>query len=186
MKRTDFACTKGFDYEKMVSYFLKEEISMAIEPNQVVTINFTMKDTKGAIVDSTVGQEPYTFLSNSDQMLPKVEDVLRGMKVGNRSSVVLSPEDAYGVYEEDAVMVAKRSDFLPDAELKEGMTFVTVDEGQEMPVTIKQIDGDDITLDYNHPLAGETLSFDLELLEVRDATPEELSQCHEHGCGCGH
>ena len=160
---------------------------MAIEPNQVVTINFTIKDSKGTIVDSTVGQEPYTFLSDSDQMLPKVEDVLRGMKVGTKSNVVLSPDDAYGEYEEDAIMVAKRADFPTDAELKEGITFSTLDEdGQEMSATIKQINGDEITVDYNHPLAGETLSFDLELLEVRNATPEELRQCHDHGCGCGH
>lgn len=161
---------------------------MSIGPNQIVTIHFTIKDKKGAVVDSTEGQAPYSFLSLSHQMLPKIEEILDGMKVGSKTTTVLPPEDGYGEYQEDNVMVTPRSGFPKGVELKEGMTFLTMREGYETPVTIKRISGDDITIDFNHPLAGETLSFDVELLDVRDATPEELDDegCHEHSCGCGH
>lgn len=161
---------------------------MSIGPNQIVTINFTMKNASGVILDSTVGQEPYSFLSDSQQMLPKVEEIIGGMVIGGKATAVLPPEDGYGEYSKDDLMVTQRSDFPEGVELKEGMTFLSMREGCETPVTIKSIKGDDVTVDFNHPLAGETLSFELELLDVRDATPEELEDegCHDHGCGCGH
>lgn len=161
---------------------------MAIGPDQIVTIHFTIKDKRGAIVDSTEGQAPYSFMSYSHEMLPKVEEILNGMEIGSKTTAILPPEDGYGKYREDAVTVAPRSGFPKGVELKEGMTFLTMRNGYETPVTIKLINGDDITIDFNHPLAGETLTFDVELLDVRDATPEELEDdgCHEHGCGCGH
>ena len=176
---------------------------MSIGPNQIVTINFTIKDKKGAIVDSTDGQAPYTFLSESYQMFPKIEEVIGGMNVGEKTSVTLKPADAYGEYRMDAVKVAKRSEFPQGVQLLEGMTLVTRKGGREIPVTIKKINGDDITIDYNHPMAGETLSFDLELLEKREATEEDFDDCgcgcgddhddhghghghDDHGCGCGH
>lgn len=81
-----------------------------------------------------------------------------------------------------------RAGFPKGVELKEGMTFLTMREGYETPVTTKRVHGEDSAIDFNHPLAGETLSFDVELLDVRDATPEELEDdgCTDHGCGCGH
>lgn len=161
---------------------------MSIGPNQMITINFTIKDSKGAIVDSTDGQEPYTFLSESYQMFPKIEEIIGTMKVGSKTSVVLSPEDAYGEFRPEAVKVSNRSEFPQDVQLQVGMTFVTRKGGHETPVTIKKIEGDNVTIDYNHPMAGEKLSVDLELLELREATAEELEDdgCHDHNCGCGH
>lgn len=161
---------------------------MSSGPNRVATINFTIKDKRGAIVDSTEGQEPYTFLSESYQMFPKIEEIIGTMKVGDKTCVMLPPADAYGEYNKDSVKTARRSEFPQGVELKEGMTLVTRKGGREMPVTIKKIAGDDVTIDYNHPLAGETLTFDLELLDLREATEEDFEDegCHEQGCGCGH
>ena len=161
---------------------------MSIGPNQVVTIHFTIKDSRGAIVDSTDGQDTYSFMTDSQQMLPKVEEVIDGMEIGSKTTTVLPPADGYGEYRKDNVMVTARAEFPEGVELKEGMTFLTMREGCETPVTIKKVNGEDITIDFNHPLAGETLTFDVELLDVRDATPEELADdgCTDHGCGCGH
>jgi len=161
---------------------------MSMGPDKVVTIHFTIKDSRGAVVDSTEGQDPYSFLADSQQMLPKIEEIIEGMKIGSKTTAVLSPNEGYGEYDKDKVMVTPRSGFPKGVELKEGMTFLTMRDGYETPVIIKSIKGDDVTIDFNHPLAGETLTFDVELLDIRDATPEELEGdgCHEHGCGCGH
>ena len=169
-------------------YLNQKGISMSIGPNQIVTTHFTIKDAKGSVVDSTSGQEPYSFLSYSHQMLPKIEEILDGMEVGTRTTTVLAPADGYGEYRKDKVVVTPRSGFPKGVELKEGMTFLTMRGGYETPAIIKHIDGDDVTVDFNHPLAGETVTFEVELLGVRDAIPEELADegCHEHGCGCGH
>ena len=162
---------------------------MSIGPNQIVTIHFTIKDSKGGVVDSTRDQEPYSFLTDSQQMFPKIEEIIDGMNIGSKSTTVLPPSDGYGEYLKDNVMITARTEFPKDVEVKEGMTFLTMRDGCETPVTIKRIDGENVTIDFNHPLAGETLTFDVELLDVRDATPEELEGddgCHDQGCGCGH
>lgn len=155
---------------------------MPIKLNQVVTINFTLKDETGEVIDSTQGNQPFTFISGNNQILPKLEESIGGMLIGSKTNVKLDPIDAYGEYKEEAVQSVDRSEFPQDVELEEGMSFMAhTPEGRQVPLTIAGVEGDKVTVDFNHPLAGRTLEFDVELLDMRDATFEELQHGHAHG-----
>jgi FKBP-type peptidyl-prolyl cis-trans isomerase SlyD len=156
---------------------------MPFKPNQVVTIHFTVKDDLGNLVDSTSGEEPFSFLSGQEEILPVLEEQICAMSVKSSKQVVLKPADAYGEYDAEDIEVVQRSDFPKDTALEVGSDYVAEDEEGETPFTIKSIDGDEVTLDYNHPLAGRTLTFDVQLISVREATKEELAHGHAHGRG---
>ena len=159
---------------------------MPIAADKVATIHFTITDEKGLVQDSTEGQPPYSFIGSSGQMFPAVEEKLAGMEIGSKATLNLEPAEAYGEYDEEYVKVTDRAHFPEGVELKEGMTFLTQQEDEEVPVTIKKVDEAEITIDFNHPMAGQKLKIDLELLEIRDATKEELESGHIHGAGCNH
>jgi len=160
---------------------------MAIGPNKVVTINFTLKDDKGNVIESTVNAEPFYFLSGNDQVLPKLEEAVDGMLIGGKKNVAIGYSDAYGEYSKKAVRLAKRTDFPKEAHVEVGKDFVTSSkDGKHTSFTITKIEGDNITIDFNHPLAGKNLEFDLELIDVRDASPEELEHGHVHSPGSHH
>jgi FKBP-type peptidyl-prolyl cis-trans isomerase SlyD len=160
---------------------------MPLKSNQVVTMNFILKDDAGNVLDSTEGNEPFSFISGGNQILPKLEEKVGEMLIGSKKEVVLNPEDGYGTYQEDAVRIVKRSEFPEDIEIGKGMSFLAKSpQGKDMQFLVKEINGDDITVDFNHPLAGKTLHFNLELLNLRDATQEELDHGHVHGAGGHH
>jgi FKBP-type peptidyl-prolyl cis-trans isomerase SlyD len=160
---------------------------MPLKSNQVVTMNFILKDDAGNVLDSTEGNEPFSFISGGNQILPKLEEKVGEMLIGSKKEVVLNPEDGYGIYQEDAVRIVKRTEFPEDIEIGKGMSFLAKSpQGKDMQFLVKEINGDDITVDFNHPLAGKTLHFNLELLNLRDATQEELDHGHVHGAGGHH
>ncbi|MBE9503457.1 MAG: peptidylprolyl isomerase [Proteobacteria bacterium] len=161
---------------------------MTSQANQLITIHFTIKDEKDNVVDSTEGQQPYSFLSGTHQMFPKVEEKIGQMEIGSKISMDLSPDDAYGEYDENGLKSTARSGFPDGVELKEGMTFLTQQDGVEAPVTIKKVESENVTIDFNHPMAGQAVVCDVELIDIRAATEEELSgqHAHEGGCGCDH
>lgn len=155
---------------------------MAIEANKVVTINYTLKDEKGEVLDSTENKNPFSYLSGNSQILPKLEDKINGMIIGSKDNIKLDPVEAYGDYKDEAVQKVNKSNFPNDAKLEEGMSFMAnTPDGKQMPFVIKNIEGEDITVDFNHPLAGRSLEFDVELVDVREATTEELQHGHVHG-----
>jgi FKBP-type peptidyl-prolyl cis-trans isomerase SlyD len=159
---------------------------MSVKSNQVVSINFTVKDVEGNVLDSTGGDQPFLFLSGHSQILPKLEENIDQMLIGSKKEVTLSPDEAYGDYDDKAVQVVQRSEFPENTKLEEGMDFMAqTPEGNKIPFVIKDIKGDEVTIDFNHPLAGQTLKFEVELLDKREATQEELSHGHAHG-GDGH
>lgn len=157
-----------------------------MNPDKVATIHFTIKDEKGIVQDSTKNQPPYSFLGSSGQMFPRAEEMLAGMEVGEKVALTLEPADAYGEYDEDAVQITAREHFPEGVELKEGMTFLTMQGEHEVPVIIREVDEKKVTIDFNHPLAGKRLEMEMELLEIRDATEEEMAHGHVHGPGCSH
>ena len=160
---------------------------MPLKENQVVSINFTLKDNDGNVIQTTTKEEPFSFLSGNEQILPKLEENIGGMLIGSKKTVVLDPENAYGNFSESAVRTVNKSEFPEGTELKIGMGYYAdTPDGKQLPFTIKNIEGENITLDFNHPLAGKTLTFEVELLNLRDATPEELSHGHVHGAGGHH
>lgn len=159
---------------------------MALEENKVVSIRYTLKDEKGEILDQTTKEQPFAFLSGQNQILPNLEKKISDMVIGSQQKVVLSAEQGYGKYREDAVKQVKRSDFPEKIELQEGQRFMAdLGEGKHQPFFVKSVSENDVTIDFNHPLAGVTLEFDIELLDIRDATDEEIMHGHVHGPG-GH
>ena len=160
---------------------------MAIELNKVVTLNFTLTDDSGTVLDSTDQGGPFSYLSGNNMILPKLEEVVSGMIIGTKKQLKLVAKDGYGEYNNDAVQVVGKENFPEDFVLEVGMEYMANNpDGVQMPFTITKIDGDDITIDFNHPLAGMNLNFDLALLDVRDATAEELAHGHVHGVGEHH
>jgi FKBP-type peptidyl-prolyl cis-trans isomerase SlyD len=159
---------------------------MALMANKVVTFNYTLKDNEGNLLDSTDNGGPFSFITGTMQVLPGLEEALGSMIIGSKKNIKLAASDAYGEYDENAIQKVNRSLFPEEAELKIGETyFAHSPEGQHLQFVVTKIEDEDITVNFNHPLAGKDLEFDVHLLDVRDATPEEISHGHVHGPG-GH
>ena len=160
---------------------------MSLELNKVISFNYVLKDEEGTVLDSTENKTPLTFLSGSNQILPKLEEAFDGMLIGGKKNVKIDATNAYGDYDEKAVQSIKKEQFPPEAKLEEGMRYVAnAPDGGQMPFVITEINENDIKADFNHPLAGKNLEFDVELVDVRDATAEEMQHGHVHGPGGHH
>ena len=155
---------------------------MALGQNKVVTMNYILKDDQGNIIQTTDKRESFQFMSGSQQILPKLEEEINAMIIGSKKNVEIPAKEAYGEYSEQAIQQVKKESFPADVDLKVGMEFVANSpEGHQMPFVIKNIKNEEITVDFNHPLAGMNLEFDVELIDIRNATPEEMQHGHVHG-----
>lgn len=162
-------------------------VIMALMANKVVTFNYTLKDENGELLDSTEKDGPFSFITGNMQVLPGLEKALGSMIIGSKKNIKLSAAEAYGEYDEGAIQKVKRNLFPEEAELEIGVTyFAHSPEGKHLQFVITKIENDDITVNFNHPHAGKDLEFDVELLDVRDATPEEINHGHVHGPGGHH
>ena len=160
---------------------------MGIESNKVVTINFTLKDSDGNVLESTENTESFSYISGNNQILPKLEDTVNQMIIGTKKDVVIKAAEGYGEYNEAAVQQIDKKEFPEDIKLEEGMRLIANSpDGKQMPFIINKIEENEVTVDFNHPLAGKNLEFNVELLDVRDATPEEMTHGHVHGPGGHH
>lgn len=160
---------------------------MKIADKTVVSINYTLTDVDGNILDSTKDRDPLTYLQGVGGLIPGLEKALEGQETGYSNSITVAPEDAFGNYEDANVQVVPLSGFQSDGDekLQEGMQ-VQVQSNQGAKIAfVTKIEGEDVTLDLNHPLAGQTLNFDVEVTDVREATKDELDHGHAHGPG-GH
>ena len=158
---------------------------MAIGANKVVTLNYKLTDDQGNVLQTT-NEEPFIYLSGNNQILPKLEEQIDTMLIGGKKNIELNSSDAYGDYDEKAVQQVKKEEFPEGSNLQEGMQYMAhTPDGQPIPFVIKEVKDEDVTIDFNHPLAGKNLKFDVELVDVRDATTEELEHGHAHG-GDGH
>lgn len=159
---------------------------MNIADQTAVSLEYTLKNTSGEVIDSANADSPLVYLHGAGNLIPGVENALAGKSVGDEVQVTVAPEDGYGSRVEEMVVKVPRAE-LPEGELQIGMQFQVQHEGGTGIVTLTAINIEDgtATLDGNHPLAGETLDFAMKVLEVRAATPEELEHGHVHGPG-GH
>lgn len=158
-----------------------------IKKDTVVSLSYILKNAMGEELDEAGADEPFAYLHGSGQIVPGLENRLEGMKIGDRQDITVAPEEGYGVMMPALVLDVERSNFPPGADIKPGMQFMAEGEGgREITFTVKGVAGDQITIDGNHPLAGETLHFSVEVLGVRDATKEELTHGHVHGEGGHH
>jgi len=160
---------------------------MSVGLNKVITYNYTLKDEEGIVLDSSANKEPLSFFSGTNHILPKLEEALNGMIIGSKKSVKIVAADAYGEYSEEAIQKVKKDQFPEEANIEVGMTYLANSpDGKQMPFLVSEINDQDIIIDFNHPLAGKNLEFDVELLDVREATSEEMQHGHVHGPGGHH
>lgn len=158
---------------------------MVIEQNKVVSLNYTLKNSEGLLIDTSEGREPLVYLHGVGGLIPGLESELEGKTAGTKMNVVISPEDAYGKRQAELMHVVPKDGFQGDEEMKEGMQVQLETENGPTVATIAKIEGEEVTLDLNHPLADMELHFDVSIEEIRDASADELSHGHAHGPG-GH
>ena len=156
---------------------------MKIAANKVATLHYTLKDDKGALIESSVASgEPLEYIHGIGNLIPGLEKKLEGKVVGDKLSVVVPAEDAYGERDEELIEDVERTEFDDGEELEVGKEFQYDDEdGNIFHVRVVKMDDKMVTIDGNHPLAGQTLAFEVEVLGVRDASAEELEHGHVHG-----
>lgn len=160
-------------------------MQMEISKNTVVTLKYTVHDADGNMVDD--GENPLVYLHGGyDGIFPALEEALHGKKLGDQFQVKLQPEDAFGDYDEELVMVEEVGQFPENIEV--GMSFerVTDDGEEEVIYRITDIAEGKVVVDGNHPLAGIALVFDGSVAEVRAASQEEITHGHVHGAGGHH
>jgi len=153
---------------------------MHITDGKVVQIHYTLRDDAGEILDSSSGQDPLAYLHGANNIIPGLENALEGKRVGDALSVVVPPEEGYGVRNAELVDTVALSQFPDPSQVQVGVRF-RVQIGDSMHIaTITDVAGDTVTFDMNHPLADVTLHFDVAVMGVEDATPEELAHGHVH------
>ena len=160
---------------------------MKIANDTVATLDYRLHLGDGKLVDESEPGDPLVYLHGHDEIVPGLERALEGKKAGDRLEVVVKPEDGYGEYDPDSVEEVPRTDLPPDLELVAGETITGTDpDGDEMDFLIKEVKKDTVVLDFNDPMAGKTLHFDVTVREVRAATAEELEHGHAHAPGHEH
>ena len=165
-----------------------QEHPMQVAKNAVVTIDYTLKNSDGHVIDSSKseGRQPLPYIHGAGGLIAGLEKALEGKNAGDSLSVAIAPEEAYGTRDESLVHAVPKASFGNNA-IVVGAQFRTQDkQGRQQVVTVSRIDADSVTIDANHPLAGVTLHFDVTINDVREATPEELAHGHVHGPGGHH
>lgn len=148
---------------------------MKVAENTAVSIDYTLKNDQGAVIDSSEGKDPLTYVHGTGRIIPGLEEALDGKEEGEEFSVTLKPEKGYGKHDDSLILTVARERFQNPDDISEGMQVqAQLQDGSVGVLTIKGIADDQVTLDANHPLAGETLHFDVLVTGVRQATQEEI------------
>lgn len=174
-----------------------------IQEDLVASIHYTLKNDDGDVIDSSVGRDPLEYLHGHGNIVSGLEQALAGKSAGDSVKVSVSPEEGYGLVDDDLVVDVPR-DYLPADELETGMRFTAETSNGLRLFTVVEIGEENVVMDGNHPLAGQTLHFEVEVIGIREAEPEELAHGHVHsgdhahdddddeaggcghGCGCAH
>ncbi|MBK6791934.1 MAG: peptidylprolyl isomerase [Anaerolineales bacterium] len=156
-----------------------------VKDGLVVSMEYKLT-VDGEVLDSSEEAGPLQFLAGYGNIIPGLENEMMGMKIGDSKNVTVQPADGYGEFEEDAFMEVPRTEFPADMELEEGMELhVTDDDGNHQAAYVAEFDDKNVTLDFNHPLAGAVLEFSVKVVALREPTEEELDHGHVHD-GDGH
>jgi FKBP-type peptidyl-prolyl cis-trans isomerase SlyD len=159
---------------------------MLIEKDRVALIHYTLTDDSGAIIDSSAGGEPLAYLHGNGNLVPGLENALEGKRAGEKFSVTVAPADGYGVRDEQLIQRVPKRSLGGAGEIKKGMQFQAQVGGGIRVFTVTAVVGDMITLDGNHALADKSLNFQIDVVDVRAASEEELAHGHVHGVGGHH
>lgn len=159
---------------------------MRIAKGTVVSFDYTLTDQQGNVLDSSQGGEPLSYLHGAGNIIPGLESQMEGKVAGEAFKATVPPEQAYGVHRPDLVAAVQRRAFGGVKDIKPGMQFQANTEAGPRVVTVTAVNGEEITIDANHELAGKTLTFDVKVVDVRQATAEEQSHGHAHSPGGHH
>lgn len=159
---------------------------MQIAERSVVSFNYTLTNTAGEVLDTSTGRAPLTYLHGVGQIVPGLEGAMAGHVAGDRFEVDVAAEDGYGERVEQLIQTVPRAAFQGVDHLEVGMQFQAQTGQGALSVVVTSIDGDHVTVDGNHPLAGEALHFAIEVTDVREASVEEVLHGHVHGEGGHH
>ncbi len=159
---------------------------MQIEVQKVVTLNYTLTDNEGTVIDESKDSS-FAYLHGASNIIPGLENALTGKQAGESLSVSVAPEDGYGERDAARTQSVPKNMFPEDAEIEIGMQFHAQGPSEEtIVVTVTELEDETVTVDGNHPLAGVELNFTVEIIEVRDASQEEIEHGHVHGAGGHH
>jgi FKBP-type peptidyl-prolyl cis-trans isomerase SlyD len=159
---------------------LGSEVLMQIEKNAVVAIDYTLRDTEGEVLDASPEGQPLQYLHGAGNIIPGLEKALEGKTAGEDLDVNIPPEDAYGERDDRLQQDVPLSMFEGVDNVEAGMRFQAQTQSGTQVVTVAAVSGDSITVDANHPLAGQTLNFKVKVSDVREASDEELEHGHVH------
>lgn len=160
---------------------------MQIAKDSVVSIDYRLHLGDGKIIDESEPGDPLVYLHGYEEIVPGLEKALEGRKAGESLKVVVEPKDGYGEYDPDGVEEVPREDFPPDMELEAGGIVTATDEdGDDVEFLVKEVRPKTVVIDFNDPMAGKTLHFEVTVREVRAATKDELEHGHAHGPGHEH
>jgi len=157
-----------------------------IEKNSIVRMHSKLSDNDGNVIDRSESSKPLSYLHGAGNIIPGLEKALTGKELGDSVQVKIEPAEGYGEVDPELIKIIEKSAFEGVETLEAGMTFeAKAPDGTSQQIIIKKVEGDNVTIDTNHPLAGIVLNFDIDIVEVREATKEELEHGHTHD-GDGH
>lgn len=159
---------------------------MQIADNKIVLIHYTLSNLDDEVMDSSAGGEPLAYLHGKGNIVPGLEKELLGKIVGDKVKVEVSPEEGYGELNEELIQEVERAAFEGVEAIEVGMRFMAQTAWGQQPVVVTAVTEETVIVDGNHPLADQSLKFDVEVIEVRDASEEELEHGHAHGEGGHH
>ncbi|HYO60216.1 peptidylprolyl isomerase [Archangium sp.] len=160
---------------------------MKVSKDSVVSLEYRLHLGDGKVVDESEPGQPLAYMHGRGQIVPGLEGQLEGMTAGESKKVVVSPSQGYGEHDPRGLQEVPRAMFPQDAHLQPGMSIsAQTADGDVIPITIREVKGESVVVDLNHPLAGKTLHFDVTVREVRVASEEEREHGHAHGPGGAH
>jgi FKBP-type peptidyl-prolyl cis-trans isomerase SlyD len=158
----------------------------SVQDGVVVSMEYSLH-VDGELLDSSEGQGPLQFLVGYGNIIPGLENEMLGMKIGESKKVVVKPADGYGEFDENAFMEVPRNQFPKDMKLEEGAELTVRDnEDNARMAQVEKVEGDTVTLNFNHPLAGDELHFEVKVVALREPNEEELAHGHVHEEGHHH
>jgi FKBP-type peptidyl-prolyl cis-trans isomerase SlyD len=159
---------------------------MQIANDMAVLIHYKVASESGEVLDSSEGDEPLAYIQGQGDIVPGLEQALLGKSAGDRVQVTVEPKLGYGEREDSKIQTVPRDAFESDNDIQPGMRFQAESDDGDVIVTVTKVTSEEITIDANHPLAGQTLNFDVEVISVRRCTDEELAHGHIHSEGGHH
>ena len=156
-------------------------MALLIGDNSVVSMHYKLTNAGGELLDSSEGREPLTYLHGAGNIIPGLENALVGKVAGDSLQVEITPAEGYGEVRQELLQVVPREAFQGVEQIEPGMAFQAQgQDGKTRQIVVREINGNDITVDGNHPLAGVDLHFDVQIIEVREASAEEVAHGHAH------